>query len=108
MARHAHITQNTKVAISLQNIKKEMGDEIGFLHVDKEKNFLQNDTMIFDADKRLWSNIPKVAQISGLQCLYNISKNKSDMTLIFNMQKDIKVSYKFISILLASKFPTSG
>ena len=52
MARHAHITQNTKVAISLQNIKKEMSDEIGFLHVDKEKSFLQNDTMIFDADKR--------------------------------------------------------
>ena len=34
-------TQNNKVAISLQYIKKEVSDEIGFPHVDKHEIFLQ-------------------------------------------------------------------
>ena len=34
MARHAHITQNNK-----QYLKKEVGDEIDFLHADKQENF---------------------------------------------------------------------
>ena len=37
MTRHAHITQNNKVAISLQYIKKEVSDKIGFSHVDKHR-----------------------------------------------------------------------
>ena len=34
-------TQNNKVAISLQYIKKEVSDEIGFPHVDKHESSLQ-------------------------------------------------------------------
>ena len=32
MAKHAPITQNNKFAISLQYLKKELSDEVGFLH----------------------------------------------------------------------------
>ena len=96
-------TQNNKVAISLQYIKKEVSDEIGFLHVDKHESSLQIGNDIWWG----WSNIPKVPKMSSLQCLYNISKNKLEMKLIFYMQINIKVSYKFISTLWASKFPTS-
>ena len=41
MATHAHINKNNKVAISLQYIKKEVSDEIGFPHVDKHESSLQ-------------------------------------------------------------------
>ena len=46
VARHAQITQNSEFAISLQYLKKEVSDEIDFLHADKQENLLQIDTMI--------------------------------------------------------------
>ena len=46
MARHAHITQNNKFAISLQHLKKEESDAVGFLHADKHISLLQIDTTI--------------------------------------------------------------
>ena len=45
MSRHAQITQNNKFAISLQYLKKEVSDEIDFLHADKHESLLQIDTM---------------------------------------------------------------
>ena len=45
MGRLAHITQNKKVSIFLQYIKKEVSDEIGFPHVAKHESFLQIGTM---------------------------------------------------------------
>ena len=47
---HAQITQNNKFAISLQYLKREVRDEIDFLHADKHESFLQIDVMIFDGD----------------------------------------------------------
>ena len=52
------------------------------------------------------AKFPKVPKIASLQYLYNISKKKLEMKLIFCMQINIKVSYKLISTLWASKFPT--
>ena len=46
MARHAHITQNNKFAISLQHLKKEVSDAVDFLHADKHESLLQIDTII--------------------------------------------------------------
>ena len=46
MARPAHITQNNKFAISLQDLKKEVSDIVDFLHTDKHESFLQIDNMI--------------------------------------------------------------
>ena len=34
MARHIQITQNNKFAISLQYFKKEVSNEVDFLHAD--------------------------------------------------------------------------
>ena len=45
--RHAQITQNNKFAIPLQHVKKEVSDEVDFLHADKHESLLQIDTMIF-------------------------------------------------------------
>ena len=46
VARHAHIIQNNKFAISLQHLKKEVSDAVDFLHADKHESLLQIDTMI--------------------------------------------------------------
>ena len=40
MARYVQITQNNKFDISLQNLKKEVSDEVDFLHVDKRESLL--------------------------------------------------------------------
>ena len=41
---HAENIQN-KYAISLQHHKKEMSDEVNFLHADKHRSFLQTNTI---------------------------------------------------------------
>ena len=46
MARHAQITQINKFAISLQHLKKELSDEVVFLHTDKHETLLKIDVMI--------------------------------------------------------------
>ena len=74
---------------------------VDFLHRHKYQSFLPTETMIF---WWRWSNIPNVPKIATLQCLYNISKKKLEIKLIFCMliniknsnNLDIKVSYKVI------------
>ena len=85
VVRHARVTQNNKFAISLQYLKKELSDEVDFLHADKHERLLQ---IWFWWG---WSSIPKVPKIESLQCLYNISKKRLNMKLIFCMQRSIKV-----------------
>ena len=46
MARHPQINRNNKFAISLQYCKKEVSDEVDFLHADKHESLLQIDAMI--------------------------------------------------------------
>ena len=98
-----HAQQNNNFAIFLQRVKKEVSDAVDFLHTEKHESLLQTETKIFWWG---WSSIPKVPKIASLQCLYNISKKKLKMKLTFWMQINIKVSYKLISTLWASKFNT--
>ena len=60
MARHAQITQSNKFSISLKYLKKEVIDEVDFLHADKDENYLQIDTMIFDGDGHAFPKFPKL------------------------------------------------
>ena len=46
MSRHAQVTKNNTFAISLQYLKKEVSDEVDFLHADKHESLVQIDTMI--------------------------------------------------------------
>ena len=103
VARHAPITQNNKFDISLQHVNKEVSDVVDFLLADKHESLLQIDINIF-----WWwrSSTPKVPKIASSQCLYNISKKKLEKKLNFWMQINIKVSYKLISTLWGSQFPT--
>ena len=56
-----------------------------------------------DWNGQLFPKFPKCK----LQFLYNISKMKLEVKLIFCMQISTKVSCRLISVLWASKFPTS-
>ena len=55
----AQSTQNDKFATFLQYLKKEVSDEVDFLHADKHESFLQIDTMIFDGDGQAFPKFPK-------------------------------------------------
>ena len=43
MVKYFQSSQNSKFPLSLQHIKKEVRDEVDFLHADKHQNFLQVD-----------------------------------------------------------------
>ena len=55
--RHAQITQNSKFAISLKYLKKEV--EWRFLHADRHEGLSQIDTMTFDGDGQAFPKVPK-------------------------------------------------
>ena len=43
MFKHSQNSQNSKFAMSLPYLKKEVRDEVGFLHVNKHQSFLKVD-----------------------------------------------------------------
>ena len=43
MAKHSQSSQNNKFAMSLPYLKKEVRNEVDFLHADKHQSFLQVD-----------------------------------------------------------------
>ena len=53
MARYAQITQNSKLVIPLQYLKKEASDEVGFLYASMKISY------IFDGDGQAFPKFPK-------------------------------------------------
>ena len=110
VARHAQIAQNNKFAISLQYLNKELSDEVDFLHADKHQSFLKVyfNTLDICVSYKIHIIINEHDQISlkvtSLQYLYNISKKKSGMKVIFDMQINVKVSISW-SYHFWSKWP---
>ena len=94
VASHAQITQNRKFAISLQYFKKELSDEIDFLHADKHESLLQIDTMILMGDDQAFPKFPKEQVCMPLQYLrkevraevgfLHADKNQSFLQVDFN------------------------
>ena len=69
VARHAQITKNNKFAISLQYLKKEVSDEVDFLHADKHESLLHIDTMILMGTLKHFQNIQSNKFAISLQYL---------------------------------------
>ena len=97
--KHAQSIQNNKFAISLQYLKKDVSDEVDFLHADKRKGLLQIDTMIL-----MEISIPKFPKIASFQCLYNTLRKKLERDEV-DFWISFKVSWKLISTLWPSTFP---
>ena len=58
-ARHAQITQNNKFAISLQHLKKEVSDDVHFLHANKQLLLVTNWYYDFDGDGQAFPKFSK-------------------------------------------------
>ena len=102
VARHAQITQNKKFAISLQYLKKEVNDEVDFLHAGKHENLLQIDTMILmEMVKHFQSSQNSKFTISRKVDFLHTDKHQSGLEVDFNTF-GTKVSNKVILSLLMS------
>ena len=87
--------------MSLQYLKKEVRDEVNFLHTDKASYKLISTLWAVKFSTRwyyhywwTWSSILKVFKVTSLQYLYNISKKKQGMEFIFCIQINIRNFYK--------------
>ena len=78
MARHPQITQNNKFAIPLQYLKKEMSDEVNFLHADKDKSMIQIDTVIFIGMVKHSKNFQHSTYAMSLQYLRKEDRDEVD------------------------------
>ena len=75
MGKRSQSSQNSKFAMFLQYLKKEIGDEVDFLLAEKHKSFLQvdfNTLGIKVSCKVTGSSILKVLKVASLQSFYNI------------------------------------
>ena len=81
----AILSQNRKFVITLQYLKKEVRDEVDFLHADKRQSFLQVDFSTLGSKVSykvvLSLLMGMIRQVTSLQYLYNISKRKLTMKL---------------------------
>ena len=101
MVRHSQSSPKSNFVMSLQYLRKEVRDEVDFLHADKHQSFLQVDfkilctkvsykvvlSLLMGRIKHSQSTQTKKFAIS-LQYL----KKKLGMEFIFYMQKNIKAS----------------
>ena len=98
MARHVQITQNDKIAISLQYLKKVVSDKVDFLHADKHKNFLQIDTMIFDGDGQYFQSSQNSKFALPLQYLMKEVRYKVDFSHAYKHQSFPEVDFNTFGI----------
>ena len=106
---HAQITQNNKFAISLQYLKKELSDEVGFLHADKHESLLQIDSMILMGMVKHSQSSQNSEFAMSLQYLkkevkdevdfLHVDKHQSFLKVFFNTL-DIKVSYNVDIVII--------
>ena len=89
MARHAHFTQNNKLAISLQYFKIQLSDKFDFLHADKHESLLQIDSMILMGMVKHSQSSQNSEIAMSLQCL---KKEVKDEVYFLHADINIKVS----------------
>ena len=101
MVKHFQSSQKSKFVMSLQYLKKEVRDEVCFLHADKHQSFLQVVFNILGTKVSykvvLSLLIGKIkhsqsTQINKFAISLQYLKKKLGMEFIFCMQKNIKVS----------------
>ena len=104
MVKHSQSSQKSKFVMSLQYLKKEVRDEVDFLHADKHQSFLQVDfntlsiKVFYKVILSLLMGMIKHSQSTqsnkfaiSLQYL----KKKLGMELVFCLQITIKVSTRW-------------
>ena len=108
VARHAQITQNNKFGISLHYLKKELRDEVNFLHTDKHESLLQIDSMTLmgmvkhsesSQNSKFTMSLQYLKEVKDEVDFLHADKHQSFLKVHFNTL-DIKVSYKADIIII--------
>ena len=103
VARHAQITKNNKFAISLQYLKKELSDEVDFLHADKHESLLQIDSMILIGMVNHSQNSQNSKFAISLQYLTKEVKDEVDFLYADKHQSFLKVYFNTLGIKVSYK-----
>ena len=103
MARHAQITQNNKFAISLQYLKKEVSDEVDFLHADKYESLLQIDTMILIGIVKHSQSSQNSKFTMSLQYLKKEVRDEVDFLHADKHQSFLQVDFNTLGIKVSCK-----
>ena len=103
MARRAQITQNNKFPISLQYLKKELSDEVDFLHADKHESLLQIDNMILMRVVRHPQSYQNSKFAMSLQCLKKEVKDEVDFLHADKHQNFLKVYFSTLGVKVSYK-----
>ena len=98
MARHVHITQNNKFAISLQHLKKKVSDAVDFLHADKHGSLLQIDTMILMEMVKHSQSSQNSKFTMSLQCPKKEARDEVDFLHADKHQSFLQVDFNTLGI----------
>ena len=98
VARHAQITQNRKFAISLQYLKREVNDEVDFLHAGKHENLLQIDTMILMDMVKHFQSFPNSKFTMSVQYLKKEDSDDVDFLHADKYQSGLQVDFNTLGI----------
>ena len=103
MTRHVQITQNSKFAISLQYLQKELSDEINFLHADQHESMLQIDTMILMGIVKHSQSSQNSKFAMSLQYLKKEVKDEVDFLHADKHQSFLKVYFNTLGMRFSYK-----
>ena len=103
MVRHDQITQNNNFAISLQYLKKDVSDEIGFLLVYKHEGFLKIDTMTLMAIFKHSQSSKNSKFAMTLQYLKKEVSDESDFLHADKHQRFLQVDFNPLGIKVLYK-----
>ena len=91
-------TQNTKFAISLKFLKKEVSDEVNFLQADKHENFLQINTRIFDGNGNHSQNSQNSKFAMSIQHLIKEVRDEVDFLHVDKHQSFLHIDFNNLII----------
>ena len=103
MARYAQFTQNKKSAISLQYLKKELSDEVDFLHADNHESLLQIDSIILMGIIKHSQSFQNGKFAMSLQYLKKEVKDEVDFLHADKHQSFLKVYFNTLGIKVSYK-----
>ena len=103
MTRHAQITQDNKFAISLQYRKKELSDEVDFLHADKHESLLQIHSMFLMWIVKHYQSSQNSKFAMSLQYLKKDLKDEVDFLHANKHQRFLKVYFDTLGIKVSYK-----
>ena len=103
VTRHAQITQNKKLAIFVQYLKREVNDKVDFLHAGKHENLLQIDTMILMDMVKHFQSFPNSKFTMSVQYLKKEDSDDVDFLHADKYQSGLQVDFNTLGTKVGYK-----